>query len=247
MAVIIDKVPYEKKVSREKPIKIFLNSKPMAVSQGTPENLPELAVGFLLAEGLISDRQKLRHVETDFEKTYVNVLSDERCDKGDRVLYRVSSSGCSQAALLNDLEVKPVVEGRYPCIFKADDLLRMMEQLCRMSPRRNDGECVHGCGIGNQGELVCVREDVGRHNAMDKLIGQAWLDCVVMHDMAMLTTGRISYEMTLKAVQSGVSVLVSHKSVTDSAVEAAIDLGITLVGKCRDNSLQVLSHHHRIV
>lgn len=247
MAVLINKISYEKKASREKPIKIFLNGKPIAVSQGTPENLSELAVGFLLAEGLISDRRKFRDTKEDCDKTYVDVRTDEQSTEDKAPLYRVTSSGCSQAALLNDMEVKPVVEGQHPVVFKADDLLAMMEQLCQKSPKRNDGECVHGCGIGNRGELVCVREDVGRHNAMDKLIGQAWLESIVMHDMAMLTTGRISHEMTLKAVQSGVTTLVSHKGVTDSAIELAEELGITLVGKCRDNSMQVLTHHHRVM
>lgn len=247
MAVLINNIPYEKKVSREKPIKIFLNGEPIAVSQGTPENLSELAVGFLLAEGLISDRRKFRDTKEDSGKTCVDVLTDETYYGNKQPLYRVTSSGCSQSALLNETMVAPVTEAQHKQVFKADNLLAMMEELCQMSPKRNDGECVHGCGIGNQGKLVCVREDVGRHNAMDKLIGQAWLQNIKMHDMAMFTTGRISREMALKAAHAGVTTLVSHKGVTDSAIELAEELGITLVGKCRDNSMQVLCHHHRII
>ena len=245
MAVVIEKKHYKKEQSSERSIKIFLNDQPMAVSQGTPENLSELAIGFLLSEGLISDRKKFQSVSADTENALVKVFSEEVVHEARRVMHRVTSSGCAQSALLTKPEARPEKVTSW-LTFQADDLLAMMEQLLFMSPRRNNGECVHGCGIGKGGELACVREDIGRHNAMDKLIGQAWLDCLPIKEMALFTTGRISYEMALKASQSGVSVIVSHKSVTDSAIEIAEELGVTLVGKCRDNSMQVLCHHDRI-
>lgn len=245
MAVVIEHKQYSKEHSSERSIQIFLNNQPMAVSQGTPENLSELAVGFLLSEGILTDREKFKSVSADLEKALVNVYSEESADKERKVMYRVTSSGCAQSALLTK-KVRPE-DVRTDITFKADDLLAMMEELCLMSPRRNNGECVHGCGIGNGGRLACVREDIGRHNAMDKLIGQAWLDQLPMHEMALFTTGRISYEMAMKASQSGVSVVVSRKSVTDSAIEIAEELGVTLVGKCRENSMQVLCNHHRVV
>ncbi|MCL1797345.1 MAG: formate dehydrogenase accessory sulfurtransferase FdhD [Eggerthellaceae bacterium] len=247
MAVLIERKHHVKESSRERAIQILFNNKPLAISQGTPENLSELAVGFLLAEGLISDRQKLRTIDANVEAAWVNVVSDEDCADDRPLLHRVTSSGCVEAALLKKTPSAPFISADSTLTFAADDLLAMMEQLCAVSPKRNGGECVHGCGIGNNGKLVCVREDVGRHNAMDKLIGQAWLDGIVMQDMALFTTGRISYEMALKAAHSGVSVMVSHKSATDSAIELAESLNLTLVGKCRDNAMQVLSHHRRIL
>lgn len=254
MAVTIERMHRAEKASNERPIRILFNDKPMAVSQGTPENIRELAIGFLLSEGLLSDRAKLLDIKSDAENAWVNVLSDEKAGAPRAPMHRVTSAGCAQSALLNatnhhDLCRTSVYshEDGNPITFKADDLAVMMEQLCLESPKRNSGECVHGCGIGNKGELVLAREDIGRHNAMDKLIGQAWLDYVDMSTMAMFTTGRISYEMALKAAQAGVPVLVSHKSVTDSAVAAAEEMGLTLVGKCRNDSLQVLTCHDRIV
>lgn len=246
VSVVVEKKYFSKEQSQERPIKIYLNDQPMAISQGSPADLAELAVGFLLSEGLISDRNKFKDVVADFQKASVNVLSEENADANHPVMKRVTSSGCAQAAFLNGM--KPAVfEHDKNLTFKADHLLTMMEQLCDASPRRNNGECVHGCGVGKEGDLVCIREDIGRHNAMDKLIGQAWLDRLDMRDMALFTTGRISHEMALKASQAGVSVIVSHKSVTDAAIEVADGLGITLVGKCRDGSMQVMSHHERII
>ena len=246
VSVQIQKKFYSKEQSQERPIKIYLNNQPMAISQGTPNDLAELAVGFLLSEGLITDRNKLKEVVADIQQASVNVLSEESFDAHHPLMQRVTSAGCAQTALLNGAEPK-VFERAQNLRFKAQDLLGMMKQLCEASPRRNSGECVHGCGVGKEGKLSCVREDIGRHNAMDKLIGQAWLDRLDMTDMALFTTGRISHEMALKASQAGVSVIVSHKSVTDAGIEVADGLGITLVGKCRNDSMQVMSHHERIV
>ena len=247
----VERKPYVRDSSRERSIRILLNGRQIAVSQSTPDNLRELAVGFLLAEGLISDRLKLRDIDVDVEAAWVNVLSDEDPKNNSEkmpILSRVTSSGCAQSSLLRNADLCPPIPSEEPPVtLTADSLLAMMEQLCQLSPRRNGGEGVHGCGMGKDGTLLCVREDIGRHNAMDKLIGQAWLDRIPMGHMALFTTGRVSYEMALKAIQVKVPILVSHKSVTDSAIELAEELNLTIVGKCRDDAMQVLSHHERVI
>lgn len=248
MAITIERKQVEKRVSNERPIEIFFNGRPMMVSQGTPHDLSELAVGYLLSEGLLTDRAKFRSVRSDAITAQVEVFSDEQPRDRDKikVTHRYTGGGCPESALLTSPSefLSPITSRR---VFAAEDIARMMDELCERSPLRNDGECVHGCGIGSNGTLAFVREDIGRHNAMDKLIGQAWLDFVAFEEMALFTTGRISFEMASKAIQSGVSVLVSHKSATDHAVEVAEKYGLTLVAKCRQDSMQVLTHHDRIV
>ncbi len=234
----------------ERPIRIYLNDTPVAVSQGSPYDLPELAVGYLLSEGLISDRDRFVEVQADAENEAVYVSSAETAEEGYVPLHRVTSAGCAQSALLRG---KALVN-EPSCLdtesrFKADDLLSQMDELCERSPRRNTGECVHGCGLGAPGaaELSLVREDIGRHNAMDKLIGQAWLDRVNVRDCALFITGRISAEMALKAYRAGCPVLVSRKSATDEAVHHASALGVTLVSHCREGRMRVLCCPERVL
>ena len=222
---------------------------PVAVSQGSPHGLSELAIGYLLAEGLIADREGLISVREDASDDAVYVESVESVDAAYTPLHRVTSAGCAQSALLRGGRIPEPTPLETASTFDPDDLLSQMEALCRKSPRRNTGECVHGCGVGaaRSPELVMVREDIGRHNAMDKLIGQAWLDRIGLSDKALFITGRISSEMALKAYRAGCPVLVSRKSATDDAARRAASLGITLVSHCRDGSLRVLSCPDRIV
>ena len=251
MAIVeyLPRIPAVPTETEERPIRIYLNEIPVAVSQGSPYGLHELAIGYLLSEGLISDREQLMHVEVGEGDAEVFVQSGESAEEGYVPLHRVTSSGCAQSALLRgEGQVSGPVALSTDARFGADALVSQMEELCLRSPRRNTGECVHGCGLGTGAgpELLMVREDIGRHNAMDKLIGQAWLDRIDVSDKALFITGRISAEMALKAHRAGCPVLVSRKSATDEAVRRAEALGVTLVSHCRDGRLRVLSQHDRI-
>ena len=247
---IIEYVERAPRATAERPIRIFLNDAPVAVSQSSPYGLAELAEGYLLSEGLIADLECFMEVTADPDGAAVYVASGERVESGYVPLHRVTSSGCAQSALLRGGDVVPApVPLETEVRFEADALLAAMEELCERSPRRNTGECVHGCGlaVAGAGSLLIVREDIGRHNAMDKLVGQAWLDRVEVHNKALFITGRISCEMALKAHRAGCPVLVSRKSATDEAAARAEELGVTLVSHCRDGRLRVLSHPQRIV
>ena len=246
---VVEYAPPVSSETAERPIRIYLNDAPVAVSQGSPYGLRELAVGYLLSEGLIADRERLVEVIEDPERAEVFVASGEAAAEGYVPLHRVTSSGCAQSALLRGgPSVPEAVRLASAARFDADALVSCMEELCERSPRRNTGECVHGCGLAGAGEpaLLLAREDIGRHNAMDKLIGQAWLDRLDVRDKALFITGRISCEMALKAHRAGCPVLVSRKSATDEAARRAAALGVTLVSHCRGGALRVLSCPERI-
>ena len=240
----------------EKPVHIFFNGDPVAISEGSPYGLRELAAGYLLSEGIVGDRNRLIDIVADDENGKVYVESEECLGDAGIPLMRFSSAGAARNAVLQDADTHiKELRTRIPqhCslenepVFHADKVLEMMDKLCFESPRRNDGSCVHGCGIGSVDGLLFVREDVGRHNAMDKAIGQAWLDRIPLHDKCVLSTGRVSIEMLLKVYRAGVKVIVSRKSATDQAIHTAEKLDMTVITHCREGRMKVFSHPERLL
>jgi FdhD protein len=225
---------------------IYLNGKLIAISQATPRNLEELAVGFLLSEGLIIDRNLFTGVNLDTESHEVYVFTDEKIDAAQAIVKNMTSSGAALRLDPDSGEVNLLPKNTSELRLSASGLLVCMETLCEDSPLRNSGECTHACGLGAD-ELECVREDIGRHNALDKLFGQAWLDELPLDELAVFTTGRISYEVLLKAARAGMAIVVSRKGITDSAVDLAQKLGITTVAYCRDDSMSVYTYPERII
>ena len=237
---IVERPEPAKRESAERPIRIFLNEVPVAVSQGSPFGLSELAVGYLLSEGLIADRDSLVEVVEVPEEAAVYVASGERAEEGYVPLHRVTSAGCAQSALLRD--ARRAGEPRAlesAARFDADDLLACMEELCERSPRRNTGACVHGCGLGAAGsdELLLVREDIGRHNALDKVLGWALEQGIPLGECIVYTSGRIPVDMVLKVIRAGVPVFASKAMPTAESVALAKEFGLTLIGAARVGSM----------
>ncbi len=233
------------KSSLETSMRILLNDELVAVSQSTPRNIEEMAVGFLLSEKLISERSLLRNIAFNEDLLEVCVYTQEAFSFRDASFKSLTSSGSKNTSLIPDLVDLPA-KIISDATFEASDLLSMMDELCTTAPLRKAGQSTHACGIGNK-RLLCLREDIGRHNALDKTIGQAWLDNIRLSEMTVCVTGRISYEMALKTIRAGVSTMVSRKGVTDSAIDLANMLGLTIVAFCRDDSMDIYTYPERVL
>lgn len=231
----------------ERPITVFLNDDEVATMQGTPEDLDDLGVGFLVSEGFITDRDALEGVDVDQKRGLVYVRSREQAPADVAERKRYVTSGCGKgvtfASVGHARGIEPVVSDRTA---GSDEIYELMGQLARAAASYRDTGGMHSCGLGVDGELKLIREDVGRHNALDKLFGRAWLDRLPTRDAILLTTGRISYEMAVKAAKAQVPVVASRTAVTDLAAEVADRAEITLVGYARGGKLVVYTHPHRI-
>lgn len=236
-----------KSMPSELPITIDLNGVEVATIQATPRDLEELAVGFLVAEGVLTDREALSSIDSDAKRGFVWVNTAEKVatDFADRARY--ITSGCGKGvtfASLKDAYGLARVESNLTVT--ADELYAHVGAMARAAEAYRDTGGMHACGLARAGSFAFVREDVGRHNAVDKVLGRAWLDGLSTDDVVLIVTGRISYEMAVKAARARVPIVVSRSAVTDLAADVAEMVGTTLVGYARGGRLTVYTHPERV-
>jgi FdhD protein len=232
----------------ERPVTVFMNDVEVATTQATPTDLEELGVGFLLSEGLITDRAQFRSVDADRKRGLVYVESLESVP--DELVYktRYITSGCGKGITFSSVgHARDLEKVTSEIVADADTLHTMMRDMNGLASAYRDTGGMHACGLARFGKVLLVREDVGRHNAVDKLLGRAWLDHISTADAVLLTTGRVSYEMAVKAAKSRVPIVVSRSAVTDLAAEIGEELGITLAGYCRGGGIVLYTHPERVI
>lgn len=232
----------------ETPVTIYLNNREIATTQATPRDLEDLGAGFLLAEGLLSNRDALVSIDADAKRGLVWVTSSEEvpADQDERTRYL--TSGCGRGVTFASVgDARGLAPITSEMRVSADQLYDLIGMMARAAEMYRDSGGVHACGLAREGKLLIVREDVGRHNALDKVLGRAWLDRVPTTDAILLSTGRLSYEMTVKAAKSRVPIAVSRSAVTDLAADIADELHITLAGYARGGKLTVYTAAERIV
>jgi FdhD protein len=228
----------------------------VAVTLRTPGNDFELAAGFLYTEGLIHSRDEIATVEycRDLgpqEQLYnvVTVSLVHPFDPGvfQRNFYATSSCGVCGKASLEQVQVRcaPIAPG--PVI--AGSIVPSLPETLRSTQRIFDQTGgLHAAGLFDvEGRLSLVREDIGRHNAVDKLIGERLLGSgLPLSSNVLLVSGRISFEIVQKAAVAGIPILCAVSAPSNLAVETAAEVGMTLVGFVRDGGFNVYSHPERI-
>jgi FdhD protein len=232
-------------VAVELPLEIRLNGEPVAVTMRTPGHDFELASGFLFGEGIVDAAPEVSLAE-DLAANVVEVRAAGATPPATRRFYTTSSCGiCGKGALEEVEAIAPRVEGG-PSIERAL-LASLPDRLRQPAFERTGG--LHATGLFDAaGELLLVREDVGRHNAMDKVVGQALLDGrVPLADSVLCVSGRLAFELVQKAARAGAPILVGVGAPTSLAVELADDRGLTLAGFARGGNVNVYTHPGRIL
>jgi FdhD protein len=160
---------------------------------------------------------------------------------------RTVTSGCGKGAtfyhLLDSLNAKIVVSD---ITITASQVQDLMGDLNRSSELYRETGGVHSCALADAEKILVFRDDIGRHNAVDKIYGTCFLEDIPLEDKLLLTTGRISSEMTVKTARMGVSVLISRSAPTSLALDLAERLGLTVVGYVRGGRMVVYTGQHRV-
>jgi len=231
-------------VAIEEPLEIRVDGSPLAVTMRTPDNDEELALGFLYGEALIDGPRPVGLTE-NFAVNTVEVTGPLTRDPAARSFYTTSSCGvCGKGALEEVAVHAPVLP---PGLTVSRALLADLPERLRQPGFSRTGG-LHATGLFTaEGELLVVREDVGRHNAMDKVIGRALQDELLpLHAYVLCVSGRLSFELVQKAAVAGAPVLVGVGAPTSLAVALAEDRGMTLAGFARRGSVNVYTGAERI-
>ena len=234
------------RVAVEEPLEIRIGGQPVAVTMRTPGHDEELALGFLYGEGLI-DAPAPAGPTDDLAANVVEVDAPLRFDPGRRRFYTTSSCGvCGKGALEAVAVEAPRVESglTLPLPLVASLPERLRESQAAFAATGG----LHATGLFSAaGEPLCVREDVGRHNALDKVVGWAFREELLpLGEHALCVSGRLSFELVQKAAVAGCPVLVAVGAPSSLAVDLAGDRGITLCGFVRGGSVNVYTEPWRI-
>jgi FdhD protein len=242
-------VPYERDgdqdvVAVEEPLEIRVDSTPLTVTMRTPGEDEELALGFLYGEGLI-DAPRGAGPSEDLAANVVDVEGPLLKDPGERRFYTTSSCGVCGKGALEEVAVHcaPLPDGP---VISRELLADLPERLRQPAFERTGG--LHATGLFDAaGQLLLVREDVGRHNAMDKVVGRALLDGrLPLHGHVLCVSGRQSFELVQKAAVAGAPVLVGVGAPSSLAIQLAQDRGMTLCGFARGGKVNVYTGPERV-
>lgn len=239
---------YEETVEliREEPFTIYLNDEEFITLLCYPDNLDELAVGFLKSEGLITAKNDIKKLKITKDKKNIHIyaavgnfekrLHEKRivttgCGKGSIFYFALDSLKCNVTQINKKWHYQLIID-------------KMREINLTRGTKKLGG--LHVCGLYDGTNFV-IREDIGRHNALDKIVGYCVLNDISLNDEVIFTTGRISSEILLKAAKVNAGVIVSRSTPTTLSFEIAKKLNITLIGYVRGNQMSIYTAKERII
>jgi FdhD protein len=231
-------------VAVEEPLEIRVDGDALAVTMRTPGHDEELALGFLYGEGLI-DSPRPAGPTVDFAANIVEVAGPLTRQPSRRRFYTTSSCGVCGKGALEEVAVYSAPLGRGPTIARTL-LAELPAHLDQPTFEHTGG--LHATGLFEpSGELRLTREDVGRHNAMDKVIGRALLDGLVpLGERILCVSGRLSFELVQKAAVAGAPILVGVGAPSSLAISLADERGLTLCGFARGRNVNVYTNPERV-
>jgi len=235
-------------IIKERPITLFVNSRELAAVVCSPVHLKELAAGFLFSEGIFQGREDIKTVTVDEEEGIIRVEaegllpSDENLRK--RYVTTCSGKGKTTFYLVDDvLKIKPTDSS---LVLTIDEILHLSGEIEKNTVVFRSTGGTHGVSLCTGKEVICTFEDIGRHNAVDKMVGHCLLNGISMDDKAIVFSGRISSEIIIKIARIKSPMIISRGAPTDMALDIAKQLGITVIGFARPDKFNIYSNDQRV-
>lgn len=235
-------------VVTEKAITIFLNNQEIVTAMTIGDYLEELAIGFLFNQSMITADDKIVQIDYDEDLSVIVVRTEKTTNFEKKLQSKIRTSGCAQGTIYGDMFDK------FESIMLPRELKISVSQIISLSKKINTtpslylkAGAIHGCVLATVYEPLIYMEDIGRHNAVDKISGVMFLKNIKPRNKVFYTTGRLTSEMVLKTVIMGLPILISRSGFTEAGVSLARRAGLTLIGRARGGRFIALSGEERII
>lgn len=239
----------EDEIVSEFPITIQVNGEEFATIVCSPMQLDEMVYGFLASEGVIRSLADVRKLTLDQSKGFAYIELSHPLKKDPQFYSKRFIGSCCgksrQFYLQNDVRTAKTSTTKMTITPK--QCIRLMNLMQEKSSLFQNTGGVHNAALCHQKELIVMRSDIGRHNALDKLFGYCLIHKIPARNKILVFSGRISSEVLTKAAKIGVGIVLSKSAPTDLALKLANDLNITAIGFIRGNSFNIYTHPHRVV
>ena len=228
----------------EYPFTIFIDDEEIITLLCSPKSLEELAIGFLYSEGFIESYESIENIRLDEEKGIVYVYLKERKKLSEKLQgKRTITSGCGKGtAFYNVLDSFKSKKIEKTIDIHREQVIELVQEFNKKSELFFETGGVHSCAICSKEKIIYFQEDIGRHNALDKILGRALIDGVDLSDKLVLTSGRISSEMLIKVAKRGIPTIISRAAPTSLAIDLAKDLNILLIGFARGKKMNIYTN-----
>ena len=235
-------------VIMERPLTLFINSQEI-VTMMTIGDYPEyLAVGYLVNQNMLHGDDVITGIDVDEELEVVVVRTERETDFEDKIKKKTLTSGCAQGTVFGDLMEKfDTVRLPGDAVLKTSWLRTLSREINTVPSLYLKAGAIHSCVLCEEEQPLIYMEDVGRHNAIDKIAGYMFLNKIPARGKIFYTTGRLTSEMVIKTVQMGIPILISRSGFTAWGVNLARRAGLTLVGRARGKRFIVLAGEERMV
>lgn len=237
----------EAAIVHERPLTLFLNGQEIVTMMTIGDHPEHLALGYLLNQNMLRASDQVTAIEHDEDLELVVVRTAHATDFEEKLKKKVRTSGCAQGTVFGDLmERFDEVVLPQDAVLRTSWLYALMHRVNTLPSLYLKAGAIHGCALCEADEVLVYMEDVGRHNAVDKIAGFMFRHGLQADDKIFYTTGRLTSEMVIKTVQMGIPILVSRSGFTAWGVELARKAGLTLIGRARGRRFLALAGAERI-
>jgi len=236
------------KVIHEKPLTIFLNNQEIVTLMSVGDYPNFLAIGYLLNQNMIKNSDKIIKIEYEKDIETIVIRTSRPTNYEKKLKKKITTSGCAQGTIFGDIyeEIEKIKLSSRK-IIKHEWIYQLSKKITLTPSLYLEAGAIHGSVLCKENQPIIYMEDVGRHNAVDKIAGYMFLNNIKADDKIFYTTGRLTSEMVIKTVKMKIPILISRSGFTSWGVELAQKTNLTLIGRAKGKKYTILAGQQRLI